>query len=105
MGTIETRDSDSPVIKDLYKNIIQKGYYDKDVKKLSKALHLKMAKDVRLWRVTGDGKSWRAISTLFAIKYPEFAEKHNIVAENQLSGVYLCDAAMIKLDETELNWD
>jgi translation elongation factor EF-4 len=100
----EVRSSDSEFIKNVYKNVIQKDY-DKDIRKLSKSLLKKMAEDVKKWRTEGKGYSWRYIAMLFADKYPEFSEKHNIVAENQLCGIYLCEAAIIKLNETEQNWN
>lgn len=101
---IENKTQESPLVKEIYENVFKKTW-DRDIKKLSKGLHKKMVDDIKSWRVGGgfddvDTHSWRSVATVFVEKYPEFAEKHNIVAGNQVSGMQLCEAAMFRLNET-----
>jgi hypothetical protein len=82
-----------------------------DINALKKALSLKMCKQIKTWRV-GEGPhdmntySWRAIATAFVEKNPEFSKNNNIISSNQISGMMLCESAMLKLKETlENGWN
>jgi CHAD domain-containing protein len=84
---------------------------DKIMKALDNDLSQEMVSDIRHWRV-GDGPedttthSWRGVARLFAEKYPEFSNEHGIEAGNQISGMQLCDAAMVLLKQKpEEGWN
>lgn len=106
---LELKTAENPVSKDICRNVI--ASWNDDVLKLKKSLPVKSARDIKTWRV-GEGPhdmnthSWRSIAQVFVEKYPEFAEQHNLIAGNQISGMMLCEAAMIKLKETvEQGWN
>jgi len=102
---IELRTNENPISRDICIEIIKPVTWDREIINLKKSLPIKYARQVKKWRI-GNGPddpithSWRSIATLFAKTYPEFAEEHNILEGNQVSGMYLCDAAMNKLKET-----
>jgi hypothetical protein len=101
---MELKTEENVMSKQIYKDIY-KTSFDSTVKSVAKSLHKKMADDIKKWRLT-DEYSWRSIASVFVEKYAEFSEKHNIISGNQVSGVMLCDAAMIKLKETiEQGWN
>lgn len=79
--------------------------YNKRKKSMLNSLTDEMLADIKQWRV-GRGPddintySWKEIATLFVEKYPEYAEKKKLSKGNQLTGVLLCDSAMVALKET-----
>ena len=98
MGCIETKLDESIEVREIYTKIFNK-LWDKDIKELSKSLPIKLAREIKIWRIDKQ-YSWRGIAQLFVETYPEESKKLGIVSENQISGIQLCDAAMIKLKET-----
>ncbi len=102
---IELKADENPVARDICIQVIKPVFWDKEVAKLRKSMPVKYARQIKQWRVgnsPGDSNtySWRGIATIFAKTYPEFTEEQSILEGNQISGMYLCDAAMIKLKET-----
>lgn len=95
---MEHRNEENPVVKDIFINIF-KETWDADIKKLSKAIGIKMARSIKIWRVE-ESHSWRSVAGTFVEKYPEISKDMNIVSGNQISGMQLCEAAMKKLNET-----
>ncbi len=95
---IEKRSSDSPLIKSIYTDVM-KSSINKDIKDLSKALGKKRADDVKKLRCE-DELSWRSLAELFVKNHPDFSNEHNIISGNQVSGIILSEAAMLKLKET-----
>jgi len=95
---------DNELYKLISKEVLNKTW-DNDIKTLSKKISKKMALDIKKWRV-GDGPddlnthSWRSVATMFCMTYPDEAYSLNIADGNQISGIHLCDAAMLKLKET-----
>jgi hypothetical protein len=84
---------------------------EEQMKDLQDNLSQDMVADIREWRV-GDGPddekthSWRGIARLFVEKYAEFSDNHGIIAGNQISGMQLCDAAMLLLKQKpEEGWN
>jgi hypothetical protein len=104
MPIIENKKEENPLSKELVLNIY-KASWDKDIKKLSKSIPKKIALQIKKWRV-GDGPddvythSWRGVATLFVQESPELSNELNIIIGNQISGMQLCDAAMLKLKES-----
>lgn len=101
---IEPRTNENPVARDICIQVIEPVIWDREVTKLKKSMPIKYARQIKQWRVgngPGDSNtySWKGIATLFAKTYPEFAEEQSILEDNQISGMYLCDAAMVKLKE------
>jgi hypothetical protein len=85
--------------------------YDESVKKLSELLTDEMVSDIKKWRI-GDGPddltthSWRSLACEFHDKYEAFSNENSIDYGNQISGMQLCEAAMIKLNEkAEDGWN
>lgn len=95
---IEKRSSDSPLIKSIYTDVM-KSTINKDIKDLAKALGKKRADDIKKWRCTEE-LSWRTLADVFVKNHHEFANMHNILSGNQVSGIILSEAAMLKLKET-----
>jgi hypothetical protein len=101
---MEPRANENPVARDICIQVIEPIIWDKDITELKKKMPIKYARQIKQWRV-GDGPddlnthSWRSVATMFCNTYPEFSEEHNIISGNQISGMYLCDAAMVKLKE------
>jgi len=84
---------------------------EETIKDLEDNLTQDMVTDIREWRV-GEGPddinthSWRSIATVFAEKYPEFSANHNIESDNQVYGMWLCEAAMNLLKQKpEEGWN
>lgn len=106
---VEMKQNDNPIAFSIVK-ITMKDTWDDTINSLKKAMKKPMAETIKLWRV-GEGPddintySWRAITHLFIEKYPKWASDNNILAGNQVSGMLLCEAAMLKLKETvEQGW-
>lgn len=85
--------------------------WEADVQKLVKTMTDEMVKDIKVWRV-GKGMedhnthSWRSLASEFVQKYSGYSTKHGIQYGNQLCGMQLCDAAMIRLNEkNEDGWN
>jgi len=82
--------------------------YDEQIKKLAESLTDEMASDIKKWRL-GDGSndstvhSWRSLACEFYDKYEPYAREHSIDYGNQISGMQLCEAAVIKLKEEGWN--
>ncbi len=100
---MEEKNQDNPAAIEICKQVM-KPDWDRDVLKIRKSLPIKLARQVKEWRVGGTPGagtySWRSIATLFVEKYPEVSEHLFIISGNQISGMYLCEAAMLKLKET-----
>lgn len=71
---------------------------DKMKQNLIETLTPEMVSDIRKWRVEQDC-SWRTVAALFCDSYITFSEKNNLMWGNQITGMELCDAAMIILNE------
>lgn len=95
---IEKKSDDTPLIKSIYTDVM-KSTINKDIKSLAKTLRKTMALDIQKWRCT-DEYSWRYLAAEFVKKYQEFSDANNIISGNQVCGLILSEAAMIKLKET-----
>lgn len=91
-------------------SIMQKAQ-EEQMKDLEENLTQEMVADIRQWRV-GEGPedmnthSWRGVAALFEEKYPLFSAEHNIHHGNQISGMQLCEAAMLLLKQKpEEGWN
>jgi len=99
----------SPEYKELVERM-QKSQ-EEQIKTLEDNLTQDMVADIRHWRVGEapdnlDANNWRDISKLFVEKYPEFSDKYNIVMDDQISGMLLCDVAMSLLKQKpEEGWN
>lgn len=104
------KNDDNNFFKSVSKEVL-KSTWNNDILFISKKLSKSMALTIKKWRI-GEGVddmntfSWRAIATLFVNKYPDLAAMLDIHEGNQISGIKLCDAAMLKLKETvEQGWN
>jgi len=76
-----------------------------NVERLSTSLTDEMVKDIKDWRV-GNGPdditthSWRSLACEFYDKYTGFSNENSIQYGNQISGMELCEAAALRLNET-----
>lgn len=101
---MEPRADENPIARDICIQVIEPVTWNRDIAQLKKSMSIKHARQIKQWRV-GDNPddpgtySWRGVATMFCNTYPEFAEQHSILPGNQISGMYLCDAAMVKLKE------
>lgn len=102
MMQVQKKDNENPTVKSIFIDIL-KHEYTQLIVNMKKKMGVKMARDIKNWRIEDPDKmySWRTISSMFVQKYPEFSESCDIVSENELSGILLCDAAMIKLKEKD----
>lgn len=104
MSQIEKKTEENPVVRDIYSDLF-KGKWDKLINTVAKSLSVKIARDIKSWRMDEE-YSWRFIATRFVEKYPDASATLNIISGNQISGMQLCDAAMKKLKETiEQGWN
>lgn len=79
--------------------------FDKMKQNLIETLTPEMVSDIRKWRVEQDS-SYRTVAALFADSYITFSEKNNLMWGNQITGMELCDAAMVILNEkSEDGWN
>ena len=106
MRTIETRKNENPAAIEIMKKVYTTNEWEKTVISLKKALPIKIAREIRNLR-KGESSfdlenyySWKDIAHHIANKYPEFSEENHILSENQISGMLLCEASMLKLKET-----
>lgn len=95
---IEKKSDDTPLIKSIYTDVM-KTTINKDIKDLSKSLGKRRAEDIKKWRCE-DEHSWRSLANVFVEKHKEYADENNIISGNQVSGIILSEAAMLKLKET-----
>lgn len=95
---VENKSEDTPLIKSVYTDVMQ-STINKDIKSLAKTLKKAMATDIKNWRCTNE-YSWRYLAGEFVKKYQEFSNANNILSGNQVCGLILSEAAMIKLKET-----
>lgn len=107
---MELKTEENPLAKEICYDVL-KTSWEKDINKLKKNLTLQMAKQIKTWRV-GEGPqdvntySWKSIAEEFVKKYKEWAEQNNIISNNQISGMMLCDAARKKVKDTiNQDWD
>lgn len=95
---MEKKTEESPLVREIYTDVF-KTTWNADIVRLTKAITMITARKIKVWRVD-EGQSWRSVAHTFVEKYPDVATMLNIVSENQISGMQLCDAAMKKLKET-----
>ena len=94
---------ESSLAKEIYINVF-KATWNTEITNLKKTLYKKEALNIKKWRAGDEfnpGESWRNIATNYVNLYPEKALALNIVKDNQICGIQLCDAAMLKLKETD----
>lgn len=95
---MENKNDESELARKIFMNVLA-DTWNNDIKKLSKSLPIKIAREIKKWRIE-DNYTWRNIATSFTEKYPDITNENNIISNSQLSGIMLCEASMKKLKET-----
>jgi hypothetical protein len=101
---MQNRKDENPALLTICMNALDETW-SKDVSTIKKGLTVKMCRIIHEWRCGEnskdlfnlDGHSWKTISTFFVDKNPEFSKQNNILSDNAVSGMMLCEAAVQKL--------